>query len=143
MLEQLIRNYLNGSPDRDIKLRFDEEFNEFWDYFKNKKDILNRISELCCETSYQKLDYCFKAIIDKNTKIESFKEDKYLYLFVEREFDEIINEFIKNKKIEYLFIKGGVNINLVELKKYEYLKFIFDNSSKTILFKKNNILERI
>ena len=29
LLEQLIRNYLKGSPDRDITLEFDEEFNEF------------------------------------------------------------------------------------------------------------------
>lgn len=143
LLEQLIRNYLNGSPDRDIILRFDEEFNEFWDYFKNKKDILNRISDLCSESNFQKLDYCFKALIGKNTKINSFKQDKYMYLFVEREFDEEINEFIKNKKIEYLFIKGGGDINFAELIKSDHLKFIFDNSSKIIFFRKKNILEKI
>ena len=42
-LEHLIRNYLNGSPDRDIELFFYKEFDEFWDYFKNKKDIISRI----------------------------------------------------------------------------------------------------
>ena len=143
LLEQLIRNYLKGSPNRDIILRFDEEFNEFWDYFKNKKDILSRISELNCEISYQFLDYRFKTIIDKHTKIENLKEFKYIYWFVEREFDKEINEFIKNKNIEYLFIKGGGDINFDELIKCKYLKFIFDNSSKTMFYRKNNILEKI
>ena len=40
LLEQLIRNYLNGSQERDIRLQFDDEFDEFWDYFKDKKDII-------------------------------------------------------------------------------------------------------
>ena len=31
LLEQLIRNYLNGSQERDITLQFDYEFDEFWD----------------------------------------------------------------------------------------------------------------
>ena len=41
-LEQLIRNYLNGSNDRDLEIQFDYEFDQFWDYFKIKKDIINR-----------------------------------------------------------------------------------------------------
>jgi len=68
LLEQLIRNYLNGSPDRDISLIFHHEFDQFWDYFKNKKDIISRISSLYGDAINNKiiLDSYFKPNINNN-----------------------------------------------------------------------------
>ena len=143
LLEQLIRNYLNGSPDRDIFLTFDDEFDLFWDYFKDKKDILFRVSRLDGEATSELIDTYFKAVINQHNTVDRLKEGKYLYLIVESPYNNEIFEFIKKNKIKYLFIKGGGNVNLDELIKCNDLKFIFDNSSKTFLFKKNNNLERI
>ena len=143
LLEQLIRNYLNGSPDRYISLRFDDEFEQFLDYFKNKKDILSRVSELTGYCVYEYLDTYFKAIINDYNKIDKIKEGKYLYLFVEITFNEQILDFVKRNKVEYLFIKGGRNINLDELIICNDLKFIFDNNTKNILYRKNNLLEKL
>jgi hypothetical protein len=143
LLEQLINNYLNGSPDRDISLNFDEEFNEFWDFFKNKKYILDRVSGLTGYNYYEMLHSYFKVIINKNNNVDKIEQGKYLYLFVEIPFNDKILEFIKKNKVEYLIIKEGGNIDLDELIKCDSLKFIFISSNKNFYFRKNNILEKI
>ena len=146
LLEQLIRNYLNGSPDRDISLIFHHEFAQFWDYFKNKKDIISRISSLYGNAINNEviLDSYFKLNINNNKgEIQSYK---YYYCFIESNFNyKNILEIIKRNKIEYLFILNGENINFNELKKCNDLKFVFDKTTKTFLFrnKENNILENI
>ena len=143
LLEQLIRNYLNGSPDRDIKISFDDEFDEFWDYFKDKKDIISRISHLSGDCVYISLDSYFKGIVYKNYTIEQIKKVKYHFFFVEIPFNEDVLEFIKNNEIEYLFIINGGNVNIDKLMKCKHLKFVFDNVSKIFLYKNKDILEKI
>ena len=147
LLEQLIRNYLNGSPDRDISLIFHHEFDKFWDYFKNKKDIISRISSLYGNDINNKiiLDSYFKLTIDHYVD-KMHHISKYYYCFVESSYNyKYILELIKRHKIEYLFILNGDNVNFNELKKYNDLKFVFDKYTKTFLFrnKENNILETI
>ena len=147
LLEQLIRNYLNGSPDRDISLIFHHEFDQFWDYFKNKKDITSRISRIYGNDINNDtiLDSYFKLTISDNIdKIMNYS--KYYYCIVESNFNfNNILEIIKRNKIEYLFILNNVNINFNELKKCNDLKFVFDKTTKVVLFrnKLNNILEKI
>ena len=60
-------------------------------------------------------------------------------------FDNDIFEFIKRNKVEYLFILGGGNVNFDDLKKCEELKFVFDKTTKSFLYrnKENNILEKL
>jgi len=135
LLEQLTRNYLNGSQERDIKLQFDEEFDAFWDYFKDKKDIISRVSQLNgTEVNYD-LDSYFKLDITKYTKKEEFKDSKYYFCFVQVPFSENILDIIKKNKIEYLFILNGGDVNFDELKKCDDLKFIFDKQTKEFLFR--------
>ena len=146
LLEQLIRNYLNGSPDRDIKLQFDDEFDEFWDYFKDKKDIISRISQLNGEDVFFPLDSYFKITFSEYEEtIDKIKDAKYYFCFVEIDFDDKIFNFVKRNEIEYLFILNGGKINLNELKKCDKLKFVFDKITKKFLFRKdkNNILEEL
>ena len=143
LLEQLIRNYLRGSPERDIKLTFDDEFDEFWDYFKDKKDIISRISRLRGDCVYESLDSYFKAIVNDNHTIERIKQAKYHYFFVEVPFDDKILEFVKKNKIEYLFIKNELNVNIDKFQDCNELKFAFVNSSKRFLYRSNGILEKI
>ena len=121
LLEQLIRNYLKGSPERDIHLAFDDEFDEFWDYFKNKKDIISRISRLSGDCIYICLDYYFKAIVNEYNTIERIKDAKYLYFIVETPFNKDILEFVKRNKIEYLFIKKGGDLFIDELFLFLYI----------------------
>ena len=135
LLEQLIRNYLNGSEDRDIHLQFDDEFNEFWDYFKDKKDIISRVSKLNGEDVTMSLESYFKTIINKYDTVDNIPDAKYYYCFIETPFDESALEFVKRNKVEYLFILHGGNINFDELKKCQDLKFVFDKYSKEFYFK--------
>jgi hypothetical protein len=143
LLEQLIRNYINGSPERDITLRFDDEFDEFWDYFKDKKDIISRISKLIGDCVYISLDSYFKGVVNSYNNIELIKNAKYHYFFVEVPLDDKILDFIKKNKIEYLFLRNGGNVNVDILKDCNNLKFVFDNCSKLFLFRNNEILEKI
>ena len=145
LLEQLIRNYLNGSPDRDIKLEFDDEFDEFWDYFKSKKDIISRVSKLSGWAANISLDSYFKAFICDYEPVDKFKDAKYYYCIVENPFNDNVLDFVRRNKIEYLFILNGGIVNFDELKKCDELKFVFDKASKSFLFrnKENNVLDRI
>jgi len=135
LLEQLIRNYLNGSQERDIKLQFDDEFDEFWDYFKDKKNIISRVSKLFGTAVNFDLDSYFKLNIGEYEMKEEFKEAKYYFCFVEVPFNEKIMNVIKRNKIEYLFILNGGDVNFDELKKCDDLKFIFDKKTKEFLFR--------
>ena len=141
LLEQLIRNYLKGSGDRNINLQFDYEFDQFWDYFKDKKDIISRVNELNGGGVYSSLDTYFKGFINKEKKLDKIPKAKYKYFFVNELVNEQIFEFIKNNKIEYLFIQKGSNIDINNFVNCENLKFVFDNSTKIFLFKINGILK--
>ena len=145
LLEQLIINYLKGSPDRDISLIFHHEFDQFWDYFKNKKDIISRISTIYGNVNNTVLDSYFKLTISDNIN-KIINSSKYYYCFIESNinFNNIL-EIIKRNKIEYLFILNGCNVNLNELKNCNDLKFVFDKTTKIFLFrnKEQNILEEI
>jgi len=135
LLEQLIRNYLNGSQERDIRLQFDDEFDEFWDYFKDKKDIISRVSKLYGSSVNFDLDSYFKLDITEFEIQEGIKDSKYYFCFVHIPFSEKVMDIIKKNKIEYLFILNGGNANFDELKKCDDLKFIFDKKSKEFLFR--------
>ena len=79
LLEQLIRNYLKESNDRTINLQFDDEFDQFWEYFKEKKDIISRVSELNGAGVYFSLDTYFKGFINQEKKINEIPKAKYKY----------------------------------------------------------------
>ena len=140
-LEKLIRNYLSESDDRDLELQFDYEFDQFWDYFKFKQDIVSRISKLYGAGVSFSLESYFKGIVNKYNPIDKMPAANYKFFFVDDIFNEKIFEFVKNNKIEYLFIKKGGEINFNSLINCEKLKFIFDYSSKTFLFKINGIFQ--
>ena len=136
LLEQLIRNYLNGSQERDIKLQFDDEFDKFWDYFKDKKDIISRVSKLSGGGLNIDLDSYFKLNIGEYEIKEGIKKDsKYYFCFVQVPFNEKVMDIVKRNKIEYLFILNGGDVNLDELKKCDNLKFIFDKKTKEFLYR--------
>ena len=145
-LEHLIRNYLNGSPDRDIELLFYSKFDEFWDYFKDKKDIITRISKLQGDCVNNSLDSYFKITFDEYDEMEDkIINGKYYYCYIKKYFNKEIFEFIKRNKIEYLFILNGGNVNFDDLEKCNDLKFIFDKNSKLMYSrnKETNILKKI
>ena len=135
LLEQLIRNYLNGSQERDITLQFDYESDEFWDYFKDKKDIISRVSKLHGAGVNFDIDTYFKLNITEYEMQEGFKDAKYYFCFVQVPFNEKIMNIIKKNKIEYLFILNGGDVNLDEMKKFDDLKFIFIKKTKEFLFR--------
>lgn len=141
LLEQLARNYLSESDDRDLELQFDDEFDQFWEYFKNKKDIISRISTLYGPGVFFSLDSYFKGIVNKHNKIEKIPKANYKFFYVDILFDKEILDFVSKNKIECLFIKKGGDLNLNDLFNCENLKFVFDNSNKNFLFRINGILQ--
>lgn len=147
LLEQLMRNYLKGGEDRQLKLDFADEFEEFWDYFNDKKDITSRISEIIGSNMDKPLDSYFKFTIDKYNKenLKTIDNTKYYYCYVEILFNKDIFDFIKTNKIENLFILGERQVDLNELEKCNELKFVYDKTSKIFLRrnKEKNILEKI
>ena len=142
LLEQLIRNYLKGSDDKALSLHFDDEFDQFWEYFKDKKDIISRVNELNGPGVFFSLDTYFKGFINKEQVINKIPKAKYIYFFVEELLNEQIFEFIKQNKIEYLFIQKGCNVNIYDFINCENLKFAFDNSTKTFLYRINGTLKK-
>ena len=137
-LEQMIRNYLKVNDNRDIELQFDDEFEQFWEYFKTKNEIISRISKLYGSGVFLSLDNYFKGTIKKRIELPIAN---YKYLYVEKLFDEKIFDFIKNNKIEHLFIKKGGNVNVNNLIKCDNLKFVFDDTTKIFLFRIKGILQ--
>ena len=95
LLEQLIRNYLKGSDDKALSLHFDDEFDQFWEYFKDKKDIISRVNELNGPGVFFSLDTYFKGFINKEQAINKIPKAKYIYFFVEELLNEKIFEYIK------------------------------------------------
>ena len=143
LLEQLIRNYLNDSKDNDIKMQFDAEFDEFWDYFKSKNDILNKTSQIKGDVVHDIPNNFFKAVIDKKNDLEFLNAERYLYCYVLCDFDNDILDFVKKIKPQFLLVENG-NVNLNELKNIQELKFAFIKNNKEFLVKnENNILEKI
>ena len=90
LLEQLIRNYLNGSQERDIKLEFDDEFDAFWDYFQEKKDIISRVSDLCWDGVYYDLDFYVIAEYIKDRT----KDSQFMIISLRNQMFELANELI-------------------------------------------------
>ena len=81
-LEKLIRNYLSGSDDRDLELQFDYEFDQFWDYFKFKQDIISRISKLYGVGVSFSLESYFKGIVNNYNPIDKMPTANYKFFFV-------------------------------------------------------------
>ena len=90
-------------------------------------------------------EYIFIVVYDNDINFLNQRNYKYRFCFVGVPFDDNIFEFIKRNKIEYLFIQKGGHVNLEELMKCNYLKVVFDNSTKKFLYRNrdNNILEII
>ena len=143
LLEQLIRNYLKGNNDRDIKLQFDDEFDPFWEYFKDKKDIISRVSELNGSGVFFSLDSYFKCSVNQYKLIDQVPKANYKFFYVDIPCDEKILEFIKKNKIDNLFIKKGGKVNFEELIKCENINFIFDNSTKSFYYRVNGKIKSI
>ena len=124
-------------------MQFDAEFDEFWDYFKDKKDILSRLSQLSGDCVHYFPDTYFKVVIHKSEYIKNLKDGKYLYCIVECDFDDVVLEFVKKSKPMFLFVKNG-NVNIDDMKKIEEMKFLFVNSTKDCFYKnEGNVLEKI
>ena len=142
LLEQLARNYLKGSEERDLILQFDDEFDQFWEYFKNKKDIISRIVNFGSGI-FIALDSFFKGFVNENNKIDTIPDANYKFFYIDSFFDKKIFDFVKTNKIECLFIKKGGNVNLKDFFNCEKIQFVFDNLTKTFLFRINGNLQAI
>ena len=134
LLEILIKNYLKNEKNY-IRLDFVDEFEGFYDYFKDKNDILDKVKSFRGDKyiNYE-LPFIKECSIKKNEDIIKYNVKKIEFLDFEGEFD--FNEKVKNfiEKVKPLFIS---------FKKYEKTEIVqdlkkIDNELKAVNFTKLN-----
>ncbi len=136
LLEIIINNYLKN-PNNFIDLEFDIEFEGFYDYFKDKINIMNRINHFK-GNNYLNYELPFLKSISITNKDEFIK-------FNVKHVDEVIIYVDVNEKIKEFLFK--VNPKLIIFKKeiknfeefcnIEKIEFILIENKKIYVKKKN------
>ena len=108
IIEQLITNYLKEDEDHYLKGDFPNDFEPFYEYFKNKPEIMNRFEKIFGDsTNTFEVPYFNKLIIDKAESIEGIIAKKIRTLHVLCPLDDAIKKFIEKVKPDFIKIKQG------------------------------------
>ena len=135
LLEILINNYLKNKTNF-IRLDFDDEFEGFYDYFKNKNNVLNKVLSFRGEKflNYE-LPFIKECSIKKSKDTLKFNVKKIEKIEIKCELNnnDLIQKFIE--KVKPLFISFVIeeNIEIVN----NNLKNI-DDDLKVVSFEKLN-----
>ena len=135
LLEILINNYLKNKTNF-IRLDFDDEFEGFYDYFKNKNNVLNKVLSFRGEKflNYE-LPFIKECSIKKSEDTLKFNVKKIEKIEIKCELNnnDLIQKFIE--KVKPLFISFVIeeNIEIVN----NHLKNI-DDDLKVVSFEKLN-----
>jgi len=135
LLEILINNYLKNKTNF-IRLDFDDEFEGFYDYFKNKNNVLNKVLSFRGEKflNYE-LPFIKECSIKKSEDTLKFNVKKIEKIEIKCELNnnDLIQKFIE--KVKPLFISFVIeeNIEIVN----NNLKNI-DDDLKVVSFEKLN-----
>ena len=135
LLEILINNYLKNKTNF-IRLDFDDEFEGFYDYFKNKNNVLNKVLSFRGEKflNYE-LPFIKECSIKKSEDTLKFNVKKIEKIEIKCELNnnDLIQKFIE--KVKPLFISFAIeeNIEIVN----NNLKNI-DDDLKVVSFEKLN-----
>lgn len=135
LLEILINNYLKNKSNF-IRLDFDDEFEGFYDYFKNKNNILNKVLSFRGEKflNYE-LPFIKECSIKKSEDTMKFNVKKIEKIEIKCEFNnnELIQKFIEKVKPLFISFVNEENIEIVN----NNLKNI-DDDLKVVSFEKLN-----
>ena len=137
LLETLINNYLKNKSNF-IRLDFDDEFEGFYDYFKNNNNILNKVLSFRGDKflNYE-LPFIKECSIKKSEDTMKFNVKKIEKLEIKCEFNnnELIQKFIEKVKPLFISFVNEENIEIVN----NNLKNI-DDDLKVVSFEKLNKL---
>ena len=130
LLEQLLSNYIQEDEDHYILANFAQDFQEFYDYFKDKKEIMKRferISGRACENC--DVPYVSELTVKKPREINNIIAKKIEVLNILCPLNDDIKKFIENKKPDFLKIKEG------KLDDTKDIKVVYNVESDEIIFK--------
>ena len=130
LLEQLLSNYIQEDEDHYILANFTQDFQEFYDYFKDKKEIMKRferISGRACENC--DVPYVSELTVKKPREINNIIAKKIEVLNILCPLNDDIKKFIENKKPDFLKIKEG------KLEDTKDIKVVYNVESDEIIFK--------
>ena len=130
LLEQLLNNYIKEDEDHYILANFAQDFQEFYDYFKDKKEIMKRferISGRACENC--DVPYVSELTVKKPREINNIIAKKIEVLNILCPLNDDIKKFIENKKPDFLKIKES------KLDDTKDIKVVYNVESDEITFK--------
>ena len=129
LLEQLLNNYIQEDEDNYISTDFCHEFQGFYDYFKDKKDIMmrfERFSGTACENC--DIPYVSELTVKKPMEINYCLANKIEVLNILCPLNDDIKKFIEEKKPNFLKIKEG------KLDNMNGIKVIYNVENEEITF---------
>ena len=101
-------NYIKEDEDNYISANFASEFNGFYDYFKDKKEIMMRFERFSgkdCNAS--EIPYVSELIVKKPREIKNIIAKKIGTLHILCPLDENITKFVEKVKPTFIKIKEG------------------------------------
>ena len=117
LLEQLLMNYIQEDEDNYIMANFSSEFEGFYDYFKNKNEIMKRFERFSghgCQNN--EIPYVNELIVKKPREINNFIAKKVGTLHIMCPLDDDLKKFVEKTKPTFLKIKGGKLDNTKDIK---------------------------
>lgn len=130
LLEQLLNNFIHEDEDNYIMANFAQDFQEFYDYFKDKKDIMmrfERFSGRACENC--DIPYVSELTVKKPREINNIIAKKIEVLNILCPLNDDIKKFIEEKKPDFLKLKEG------KLENTENIKVVYNVENEEINFK--------
>ena len=130
LLEQLLNNYIQEDEDNFIFANFSQEFEGFYDYFKDKKEIMmrfGRFSGRACENC--DIPYVSELTIKEPREISNCIAKKIDVLNILCPLNDDIKKFIEDKKPNFLKIKEG------KLDDNKDIKVVYEIENEEITFK--------
>jgi hypothetical protein len=108
ILEQIITNYLKQDEDNYLKGDFPNDFEPFFEYFKNKPEIMNRFEKIFGESSKSfEVPYFSQLIIKKPEDINNIIAKKIGTVQVLCPLTDDIKKFLEKVKPDFIKIKEG------------------------------------
>ena len=117
LLEQLLMNYIQEDEDNYIMANFSSEFEGFYDYFKNKNEIMKRFERFSghgCQNN--EIPYVNELIVKKPREINNFIAKKVGTLHIMCPLDDDLKKFVEKTKPTFLKIKEGKLDNTKDIK---------------------------
>lgn len=108
LIEQLLINYINEDEDNYISANFGCEFAGFYDYFKDKKEIMmrfNRFSGRDCLNS--EIPYVNELNVKKPREIQNFIAKKLGTLNILCPLNDDLKKFVEKTKPTFIRVKEG------------------------------------